>query len=50
MPAFGKLLSAAFVEAIRAYLIKRRTDLAVGNQTSVRRGPAIGFLNAILCL
>jgi hypothetical protein len=28
MPAFGKWLSADDVEAIRAYIIKRRADLA----------------------
>ncbi|MGH9852329.1 MAG: PQQ-binding-like beta-propeller repeat protein, partial [Blastocatellia bacterium] len=30
MPAFGKWLGAADVEAIRAYIIKRRTDLTAG--------------------
>ncbi|MGH9835249.1 MAG: c-type cytochrome, partial [Blastocatellia bacterium] len=30
MPAFGKWLNAGDVEAIRAYIIKRRTDLTAG--------------------
>jgi hypothetical protein len=30
MPAFGKWLSADDVEAIRAYILKRRADLATG--------------------
>jgi mono/diheme cytochrome c family protein len=30
MPAFGKWLSNDDVEAIRAYIVKRRTDLAAG--------------------